>query len=126
PPPRSSLFPYTTLFRSCPRDVQLHRAALRPSQSSPLLQYRPSVVAAHRADLRSHSHPARCLRSRPVLRHWRHGICFSSPSWEEPATNIGHRLFSSYVAARQREIKSDRLALGRSRRAAASISRFTI
>src|SRR5437899_1789462 len=26
------------------RDVQLHRAALRPSQSSPLLQYRPSVV----------------------------------------------------------------------------------
>ncbi len=42
-----------------------------------------------------------------MLRHWRHGICFSSPSWTESATNIGHRLFPSHVAARQREIKSD-------------------
>src|SRR3712207_7548516 len=26
-PPRSTLFPYTTLFRSCPRLISVHRAA---------------------------------------------------------------------------------------------------
>src|SRR5256885_11850751 len=31
-PPRSTLFPYTTLFRSMWNDIQAHRAQLRPEE----------------------------------------------------------------------------------------------
>src|SRR5438034_4118439 len=69
PPPRSTLFPYTTLFRSCRRCRVLRRGpdrpgramrrttqtALRTSAGTPSCRARPSRSEEHTSELQSHS-----------------------------------------------------------------------
>src|SRR3989442_9024806 len=53
-PPRSTLFPYTTLFRSIVEDRRLHEVALPRSDVGALAtgnQLRPFLLAGERADI---------------------------------------------------------------------------
>src|SRR3712207_7620627 len=80
-PPRSTLFPYTTLFRSRPRRVLLHlvrpRKAVRPAEGLPRRgpavreqrgrpQPRPAVAQDRRREVRSEEHTSE-LQSRQYL-----------------------------------------------------------
>src|SRR5687768_18257174 len=57
-PPRSTLFPYTTLFRSCPSGLNQHRSGMRPALFSD-----PAVVSRPIAGSRSEEHTSE-LQSR--------------------------------------------------------------
>src|SRR5437899_5885374 len=80
-PPRSTLFPYTTLFRSSPRcgpqgDPQRERAARpRPSGSEPSCAYRePERVRGRRPLIQRSTHP-RSEEHTSELQSLRHLVC---------------------------------------------------
>src|SRR3954449_13636778 len=50
-PPRSTLFPYTTLFRSCPRSWTAPAASRFPQRDAP-----EARSEEHTSELQSHSH----------------------------------------------------------------------
>src|SRR2546429_5870362 len=57
-PPRSTLFPYTTLFRSSPRDPAAHAAGKTPAPLPPR-----DLVAAASAPASAPGTPSNCRRS---------------------------------------------------------------
>src|SRR3712207_8289381 len=72
-PPRSTLFPYTTLFRSLGGALRLRRAAAgraRPDRAAvvdaPARRLRPAAPRAHRDPVRSEEHTSE-LQSRQYL-----------------------------------------------------------
>src|SRR5436305_7064007 len=66
PPPRSTLFPYTTLFRSRMTVTPSHRAMVRAHSRSTVTSSSIEVACDNRAIARSEEHTSE-LQSRPHL-----------------------------------------------------------
>src|SRR2546430_4309401 len=70
-PPRSTLFPYTTLFRSSFPGLRSSRAFVRNSYHLSLVIYPFDVVKSHVGNTRTYSSPARlssCIQDRKSTR----------------------------------------------------------
>src|SRR5690349_23925859 len=74
PPPRSTLFPYTTLFRSSRRKAVAFWRPW-PSRSSPKLKYEPDFVRIFRSSAESSTVPSRSEEHTSELQSRRDLVC---------------------------------------------------
>src|SRR5438270_10518594 len=88
-PPRSTLFPYTTLFRSSPRPSTSGTPAGRPRAGAPATRWPPGRSEEHTSELQSQSN----LVCRLLLEKKNHAYELPTQladSWEPPAPPLAN------------------------------------